>query len=206
MSALPFFEQKQVQDKYNLTGCVSHAVASGAGNPSPEAGDAVLNGNGLLATTKLNVFICPSDPNLPFMTDAQAKAFTAQAKAKLEGIVALHYQRAMNPQAEERASAKPEAEKTATQEQNSEAAPAERPQEPDAGLAKLRQQFHRLGRELYGDQWDQVRHHNVERITAGQSTSANDLTAEQLQKLITGMKQLKRKRRTKRADQQQTQV
>jgi len=70
VSVLPFFEQKQVQDKYNLTGCVSHAVASGAGNPSPEAGDAVLNGNGQLATTKLAVFICPSDPNSPYMPDA----------------------------------------------------------------------------------------------------------------------------------------
>ncbi|MCI0360686.1 MAG: DUF1559 domain-containing protein [Planctomycetaceae bacterium] len=74
VSALPFFEQTTVQSKYNLNGCVSHAVASGTGNPNPEAGDAVANGNGLLATTKLPVFICPSDPNPHFMTDTQANS------------------------------------------------------------------------------------------------------------------------------------
>jgi prepilin-type N-terminal cleavage/methylation domain-containing protein len=74
VSALPFFEQTAIGGKYNVTGCVSHAVASGAGNPSPEAGDAVANGNGLIATTKLPVFICPSDPNPHFMTDAQANS------------------------------------------------------------------------------------------------------------------------------------
>jgi hypothetical protein len=132
--------------------------------------------------------------------DPQAKAFTAQAKVKLEGVIVQHYRRTMQPQADAGESAEPEAEKTAMQAQE-EAAP-ERLQEPDAGVAKLHKQFHQLGRDLYGENWDQVRHHNVERITQGQSTSANDLTAEQLQKLITGMRQLKRKRRSARARQQ----
>ncbi len=125
--------------------------------------------------------------------DAQAKAFTAQAKAKLEGIVALHYQRALQPETVEEPSPSPAAEDTATPVQNE-------------ALATLRRQFHRLGREVYGDEWNQVRHHNVERITAGQSTSANDLTAEQLQKLIDGLKSLKRQRKTARADQKQAQT
>jgi hypothetical protein len=128
--------------------------------------------------------------------DAQAKAFTAQAKAKLEGIVALHYQRATQPEAI--------AEPTeATPAVDGAAAPEERPPAPDAGLVKLRKQFHQLGRELFGEDWDQVRHHNVERITDGQSTSANELTAEQLQKLIDGLKTIKRQRKAARGDGQQ---
>jgi hypothetical protein len=138
--------------------------------------------------------------------DAQAKAFTAHAKAKLEGIVALHYQRALQSEPVAEQSPSPNAEATETQQQEDAAAANERSQEPDPRLDKLRKQFHQLGRDLYGESWDQVRHHNVERITGGQSASATDLTAEQLQKLIDGLKQLKRNRRPKRAGQQQAQA
>jgi prepilin-type N-terminal cleavage/methylation domain-containing protein len=74
VSALPFFEQTAIQGKYNLVSCASHAVASGTGNPAPVAGDAVTSGNGLLEATKLSVFICPSDPTSPFMTEAAANS------------------------------------------------------------------------------------------------------------------------------------
>jgi hypothetical protein len=121
--------------------------------------------------------------------DAQTRQFTEQAKAKLEGIVALHYRRAMDPQAEVEKPAPAEADATESEEPHADA--------PDSTVAKLRTQLHQLGRELYGENWDQVRHHNVERITEGRSNSANDLTVEQLQKLIAGLRQLKRKGRTK---------
>jgi hypothetical protein len=121
--------------------------------------------------------------------DAQARAFTAQAKARLEGIVVLHYQRALQPETAEESSTSLEDEATVAREQ-------------DEALTALRQQFAQLGSELYGDQWPQVRRHNVERITAGQSSDADELTLEQLQKLIDGMKQVKRKRRSARARQQ----
>jgi hypothetical protein len=58
-----------------------------------------------------------------------------------------------------------------------------------------------LGSERYGDQWAHIRRHNVERISQGATSDADELLAEQLQKLIDGLKQLKRKRRPKRADQ-----
>jgi hypothetical protein len=58
----------------------------------------------------------------------------------------------------------------------------------------LRQQFDDLGRDLYGEQWAQVCRHNVERISGGQSQESAQLTPEQLQKLVTGLKSLKRKR------------
>jgi hypothetical protein len=118
--------------------------------------------------------------------DAQTRQFTEQAKAKLNGIVALHYQRAMQLAEEEGASVDTDRE------------PASDDDEPAAAvdLAKMRKQLQRLGRELYGERWAEVRSHNVERITAGKSTSSSELTGAQLQKLIEGMQQVKRTRKT----------
>lgn len=119
--------------------------------------------------------------------DAQTRQFTDQAKAKLTGIVALHYQRAMQSEAEAVAS---------SQSEDAEAAPEGETPADTAVPAALRKQFHRLGRELYGDRWADVRQRNVERITDGQHTSTTDLTVAQMQKLIEGMQQLKRTRKT----------
>lgn len=71
---------------------------------------------------------------------------------------------------------------------------SEVPASTDAPTAALRQQFDQLGQELYGEQWDHVSRHNVERISAGQAADSGQLTPEQLQKLIDGLKSLKRKR------------
>lgn len=122
-------------------------------------------------------------PSLWVEYDAQARQFTDQAKAKLNGVVALHYQRAMQMAEEETAV-----------DTEPEPASDDDPQTA-ADLAKVRKQFHRLGRELYGERWADVRSHNVERITEGRSTSSTDLTVAQLQKLIDGMQQLKSKRK-----------
>jgi hypothetical protein len=119
--------------------------------------------------------------------DAQARQFTEQAKAKLHGIVALHYQRAMQSETEAEGS---------SQSTDMEAAPAGEHSADNVVPAALRKQFHRLGRELYGDRWTEVRQRNVERITNGQHSSATELTAAQMQKLIEGMQQLKRTRKT----------
>lgn len=117
--------------------------------------------------------------------DTQSRQFTEQAKAKLMGVVAQHYRRAMNPQAEGDEVIQTEEEGTA------EAGGASMQAKAGAGLHK---QFQRLGEELYGEQWAQVCQHNVERITEGYSSNPGDLTVAQINKLITGMKQLKRKR------------
>lgn len=116
--------------------------------------------------------------------DAQTRQFTEPAKAKLNGIVALHYQRAMQLEEEE-----------ASGDTDPEPASDDEPQAA-ADLAKVRKQFQRLGRELYGERWAEVRSHNVERITEGKSTSSTDLTGAQLQKLIEGMQQVNRARKT----------
>lgn len=72
---------------------------------------------------------------------------------------------------------------------------------PEAGAenaipAKLRKQFESLGNELYGERWVEVSRHNVARLTENQTNDPSRLTAEQMQKLINGMKQLKRQQRT----------
>lgn len=70
----------------------------------------------------------------------------------------------------------------------------------DTALAALRTVFDEAGQALYGEQWDQVSKHNIERITGGQGQLVSDLTEEQLQKLIDGMRQLKRRRQAKQAE------
>jgi hypothetical protein len=62
-------------------------------------------------------------------------------------------------------------------------------------LKKLHAEFNKLGQELYGDQWEQVRRHNVERISGGASNSSESLDAEAVKKLISGLKKLKRQRK-----------
>ena len=119
--------------------------------------------------------------------DAQARQFTDQAKAKLNGMVALHYQRALQWAEEEAADAPVDTEQEAAFDDNEPQATAE--------LAKVRKQFHRLGRELYGERWAEVRSHNVARLTEGQRTSSTELSVAQLQKLIEGMQQIKRTRK-----------
>src|SRR5262245_44323526 len=69
ISALPFFEQSGTAAKYDVRGCGSTAISTGGGNPSPVAGDPVANGNGVLVSQKLSIFLCPSDPGNPFMVD-----------------------------------------------------------------------------------------------------------------------------------------
>ena len=65
---------------------------------------------------------------------------------------------------------------------------------PAADADPLRIEFDRLGKELYGDQWAQVSRANIERISEGQVTSADNLTSDQLQRLIDGLKSLRAKR------------
>jgi hypothetical protein len=116
--------------------------------------------------------------------DTQARQFTAQAKARLEGVLVQHYQRttAQQPTVEEDA---PPTEDATANEQ----------------LVQLWQQFDELGNELYGDRWDEVSRHNAARLTEGATDNPEKLTVAQLQTLIAGMEQLKRKpaRNSKRA-------
>jgi hypothetical protein len=74
-------------------------------------------------------------------------------------------------------------------------------EEPDASAAEatLRQQVEELGQTLYGDDWDQVRRRNIDRLTQGQTIEADDLTIEQLQTLLDGLQRLQRRRKLRAA-------
>lgn len=126
-------------------------------------------------------------PNLWVAYDPGTRQFTDQAKAKLEGVVASHYQRSTGQVVEEGPTPQVEGDEVVTK---SEAA-AE-----NAIPAKLRKQFESLGNELYGERWVEVSRHNVARLTENQTNDPNRLTVEQMQKLVNGMKQLKRQQRT----------
>jgi hypothetical protein len=67
--------------------------------------------------------------------------------------------------------------------------------ELDEEMKKLHTEFNKLGQELYGEQWEQVRRHNVERISGGSFNNSEALDAEALKKLIAGLKKLKRQRK-----------
>ena len=49
--------------------------------------------------------------------------------------------------------------------------------------------MHKLGTQLYGENWDDERHRLVKHITAGRTESSDDLTGAQADKLIVGMSQ-----------------
>jgi len=69
VGTLPFFEQGSTSSNYNFQQAASHATSTGTGNPNPVVGDAVTSGNGKLFGQKLTVFLCPSDPTIPFIDD-----------------------------------------------------------------------------------------------------------------------------------------
>jgi hypothetical protein len=139
----------------------------------------------------------------------ESRYFTERGKARLEMIVANHYRRA----SEESASGAetpltvepgaPEVEMTpvngAAVEQPGPTPASAAPNNPPANdppdrAAELREEFDALGQRLYGTQWAQVSQHNIERISAGQAQSSAQLSAEQIQRLIDGLKSLQRSR------------
>lgn len=106
--------------------------------------------------------------------DADRRQFTDQGKAMLNGVIVQHYRRHVDPAAE-----------LGELSGNGYQMP------PSAILLS---EFNRLGRDVYGDQWEHVRRRNVERISNGIAASDDELSKEQLQKLIDGLKKLKRQR------------
>lgn len=119
-------------------------------------------------------------PSLWVEYDAPNQCFTDKAKLRLQGIIAQHHQRWLDGQPAEleagdagdgggdRGSTKPAGD--------------------DGGIsAKL----DTLGKELYGEQWPNVKTHNIKRL-AGEGATA--LTKEQTQTLINGLKKLKQQR------------
>lgn len=118
--------------------------------------------------------------------DPQTKRFTDKAKAKLIGILVQHYRRATDSKGE-----------MADLFQEGDGGQGGGQQQAVASASStkdLSQEFHTLGEELYGDQWEHVCTRNVQRVSNGKITQSGELSAEQLQKLIAGMQKLKSQR------------
>jgi hypothetical protein len=62
--------------------------------------------------------------------------------------------------------------------------------------AALRRQLDDLGQQVYAERWPQVCARNCQRISDGATELLGDLTTEQLQKLIAGLRKLQRQRET----------
>lgn len=67
--------------------------------------------------------------------------------------------------------------------------------DPDPELERRRDRMHALGTELYGARWEAVRHANVRKLTEGRTESSNDLSLEEVNKLIRGLETLEREQR-----------
>lgn len=110
-------------------------------------------------------------PSLWVEYDSAGQRFTEKAKARLHGLITQHYQRFLEGQPTDL-----------------EAGDSDDPGEDGGGIAA---KLDTLGKELYGDQWPNVKTKNIKRL-AGEG--ATTLTKEQTQTLINGLCKLKQQR------------
>jgi hypothetical protein len=124
--------------------------------------------------------------------DPATKRFTEKAKARLMGILVQQYRRATDTKTEL-------ADLFAGDESQAENEPVKasnngKPVTVKPELEATFAEFNALGQELYGDQWEKVSRRNANRISGGKSKESAELTAEQMQQLITGMMKVKSNR------------
>lgn len=119
-------------------------------------------------------------PSLWVEYDAANGRFTEASKARLQSVIAQHYQRHLAGQPTEEA---PTGDTDVT------------PTDDTKGREAVSQETATLdtvGRELYGDQWPKVKAHNIQRLTGD---PAKPLTAPQVATLLNGMRKLQQQRR-----------
>jgi hypothetical protein len=126
--------------------------------------------------------------------DGERRQFTAQGKAKLDGVVAQHYKRSLTvDKATGEITGQSDAPSAAEDEWNGIPAVSDGDGKPTVPAA-LRKKFHGLGVELYQDGWDTKRRELVKAVTTGQAESSNDLTEAEMKRLITGMEKVRSER------------
>lgn len=139
-------------------------------------------------------------PSLWAEYDKERKQFTEAGKSRLLNVISLHYSKSLAAQAEQPIEPTPETsassvEPLASEPQSTEPPPAaQADRQTDDLKVKALSDFNDLGVEMYGAQWDKVCAHNVDRVSGGQLTDSGQLSAEQIGKLIEGMKSLQRQR------------
>ncbi len=136
--------------------------------------------------------------NLPVLWveyDAPNQRFTEKVKARLHGVIAQHYQRFLDgkqtPLDVETGEECPEPGNHAEQQQSTET----QQQPEDRAKWGINRKLDELGSQLYGEQWPNVKAHNIMRLVGENGTVAADCTTEQLQTLLNGLRTLKHIRR-----------
>lgn len=119
--------------------------------------------------------------------DKERRTFSEKGRQKLDQIVWQHYRNGQPAPAE--------GQQNGAGHRQEPAATGQQPDPTDG----LRAQFDELGAKLYGEQWEQTRRHNVERITEGKTQDYGQLNTDQIQRLIDGLKSLQRKRQAAKA-------
>jgi hypothetical protein len=138
--------------------------------------------------------------------DAEKRRFTDAAIARLNGVVAQHYRRFqetndadVEPQEPPETTQTPqEAPRAPNGNKTIKTLPSPRTDAPTQSGKTQMQEFEALGKELYGRDWERTRKHNVEKVSDGQAAAASELTPEQLEKLVVGLKTLKARREKER--------
>jgi hypothetical protein len=129
--------------------------------------------------------------------DGSNGRFTEQAKAKLNGMIAQHYDRWLK----NRGSAVMVDTKTGeillsqqegpgnhlTQRMTNHIAATQKTQQRPA--QSVTSELDTLGAKLYGEKWDEVKAHNIKRLT-GKQQPASALTQEQVDRLVGGLRVL----------------
>lgn len=133
--------------------------------------------------------------------DKNTRRFTEKAAARLMGIVHQHYTRTMQEANGTAPDDSPDPANSATPPDGTDPANSATPANGTAAAngaapaSDLYQQFDRLGRELYANEWATVSSYNAQRISDGQITDPQALSPEQIQKLLNGLRSLASKRR-----------
>lgn len=110
--------------------------------------------------------------------------FTEKAKARLNSSILQHYQRWQQGQKD----AELEVVGAGGEEPADEWAAIPGATDPDQELVQM---FEQAGQELYGEQWPNVREHNIKRVTGGKPET---LKVADVQTLLNGLKTLRAKR------------
>jgi prepilin-type N-terminal cleavage/methylation domain-containing protein len=84
--ALPFFEQGSLKDQYDFNQCASVFKHTGNTGPIVQRGDPVTTSkNGIVVSTRLKIFNCPSDSGVPYIADSTTPNYVIKSGSGLRG-------------------------------------------------------------------------------------------------------------------------
>lgn len=130
--------------------------------------------------------------------DSQSRSFTDKARARLDQVVAQHYKRYIETNDVDAEPQEP-AETTQAAQDAHEGSNGNKTiktlsaPRTGASVQTKNEEFETAGRQHYGKHWEAERKRNIERLTNGRTSIASELTQDELQRLIDGIKSLMEK-------------